>query len=228
MEKPTVVIADGLKLVREATRQVLEQSNRVVVLGEAGDGEEAVRLTKELNPDVALLDIALRGLNGLEAIRQIKRACPRTTVVVLLEDERDVYIRAVLEVGAATFVNKTGGTRELIQRILDVRTGEPVLDGSIALRVLRDFVPSRGPGRISVKEPGLNDSERRTLALAAGGMPNRAIARTLHCSKRDVSAALGQVFEKLEVASRTEAIVAGLRQGLLCWPDVSDGKTAPR
>ena len=119
MRKPTVLIADGLRLIREGTREILERSNRFTVVGEAGDGEEAVRMTVESNPDVVLLDIALPRLNGLEATRQIKGSCPRTAVVVLVENEDDVYVRALVEVGAAGYVNRTARGRDLVQRILD-------------------------------------------------------------------------------------------------------------
>lgn len=211
-ERTTVLIADHLALLREGTRQILEASEGITVVAEAGDGEQAVGQVSELHPEVAVLDIALPRLNGLETTRRIKTCSPGTAVVVLTDSDDDVYVLALLEVGAAAYVKRTARGKDLVRCVLDVRAGEPVLGPALAARLLPRFIPSKRRGQVLADEDPLTSLEHELLLLAARGTPNRAIAAALGCGQLEVRAAFRDMFEKLGVASRTEAIMVGLRR----------------
>lgn len=210
-----VLIADPYSLVREGTRRILETDSDVSVVGEAGDGLLAVESAQRLRPDVALMDIALPLLNGLEATRQIKSLSPETAVLILLAEEYRAYIMVLLETGAAGYLKKTASGRDLRAAVLGAKRGEGLLPQSIAAQILGHFVPVRGYERPFDKTDGLTPFERRLLALSAAGTPNRGLAGALRVAEQEVCCNFATIFKKLGVASRTEAIIAGLRMGLL-------------
>jgi len=207
-----VVIAEDHALVREGTRRVLEQCQDIEVVGEAADGEEAVRRVLELHPDVVLMDIAMPGLNGIEATRRIKSTCPGTAVIVLTAYDDDVYVFALFEAGAAGYLMKTVRGEELAASVRAVHAGESVLSPSVAAKVLARFTT---PGPPTDEANSLTPREKEVLLLAARGLPNKAIAAALGLSHRTVQMHLAHIFHKLGVASRTEAVVTGLRRGWL-------------
>lgn len=209
-----VVMADDHALVREGIRNVLEQHPDIDVVAEAGDGREAVALTLELRPDVVLMDIAMPELNGIEATRQIKEQCPETVILVLTAYDDDRYVFALLEAGAAGYLLKNAHGSELVSAIREVHAGESILSPSVARKVLRKFVGLRGD-RPTHEEATLTEREIEILRLAATGRPNKAIAEDLSVSPRTVQLHLAHVFQKLGVASRTEAVVTGLKRGWL-------------
>jgi DNA-binding NarL/FixJ family response regulator len=209
-----VLIADDHALMREGTRQILEDERGLEVVGEAQDGEEAVALASRLHPDVVLMDIAMPRLNGIEATRQIKEARPAAGVLVLTAYDDDQYVYALLDAGAAGYLLKNVRGVELAHAVRAVAEGESVIDPAIAVKVFRRY---SGPGRAAVRkgiEP-LSERESEVLAMAAKGHTNKAIARQLGLSDRTVQVHLSNIFGKLNVASRTEAVIAALRLGLL-------------
>jgi len=218
-DKIRVVIADDHKVVREGTRELLQKEGDLDVVGEAGDGEETVRLVKELKPDVAIVDIAMPRLNGIEATKQIKVISPSTAVLILTAYEHDQYVFALLEAGAAGYLLKDVRGQEVIEAVRAVRAGESVLHPVVARKALDHFVhpgdKDKGP-RVQV----LTEREREVLRLAARGLSNKEIARDLGLSVRTVQAHLGNVFNKLKVGSRIEAVISGLKQGLLTLEDI--------
>jgi len=218
MDKIRVIIADDHAIVREGTRQLLEREQDMEVVGEAGDGDEAVTLATKLRPDVAIIDIAMPKLNGIEATKQIKALVPSTAVLILTVYDNEQYIFALLEAGAAGYLLKNVHGRELIEAVRAVHNGESVLHPVVASKVLKRFVPSADKAKESPPEL-LSEREREVLKLAAKGMSNREIADQLSLSVRTVQAHLAHIFNKLQVGSRTEAILYGLKSG---WFAVDD------
>lgn len=219
MDKIRILLADDHAVVREGTRELLEQEEDMEVVAEAGDGEEAVRLATVRRPDVAIMDIAMPRLNGIEATKQIKTTCPATAVLVLTAYDDDQYVFALLEAGAAGYLLKDVHADELIKAIRAVRAGESVLHPAIARKVINRFAqPTDEREKKSALEQ-LTERELEVLKLAAKGMTNREIAQELVLSVRTVQVHLSNVFGKLGVGSRTEAVVKGLRKGWLTLKD---------
>lgn len=215
-----VVLADDHALVREGTRRILEQHGDLQVVGEAGDGEEAVALVERLRPDVAVVDIAMPRLNGIEATRRIKAISPATSVLILSAYDDDQYVFALLEAGAAGYVLKDVPGQEVVEAVRSVNAGEAVLHPVIARKVLRRFTAA-GEGGDRPSTAPLSQREQEVLRLAAQGMANKNIARHLSLSVRTVQVHLSHIFDKLGVASRTEAVIHGLRMGWLRLEDLS-------
>lgn len=220
MGKIKVVIADDHVVVREGTRELLEREDDLTVVGEAGDGEEAVRQVTKLKPDVAIIDIAMPKLNGIEATKQIKALYPATAVLILTAYDNDQYIFALLEAGAAGYLLKNVRGQEVVEAVRAVHAGESVLHPVVARKVLNRFVPSSREAR-DREVAELTDRELEVLKRAAKGLSNKDIAEELCLSVRTVQAHLGNIFSKLMVGSRTEAVVHGLRKGLLSLEDLS-------
>lgn len=220
MGKIRILIADDHAVVREGTRRILEQEPDMEVVGEAGDGEEAVNLATSLKPDVVIMDISMPKMDGIEATRLIKAACPSITVLALSAYDDDQFVFSLLEAGAAGYLLKSVRSRELVDAIRAVYSGESVLHPSIARKVLNRFVSASG--KPEGKEPlgMLSDREMEVLKLAAKGLSNQDIAEKLCLSIRTVQGHLGHIFNKLQVGSRTEAVVRALKEGWVTLDDV--------
>ncbi|NQT74128.1 MAG: response regulator transcription factor [Chloroflexi bacterium] len=220
-DKIRIIIADDHKVVREGTRELLQKENDLEVVGEAGDGEEAVDLVKQLNPDVVIMDIAMPRLNGIEATKQIKELFPRMAVLILTGYDYDQYVFALLEAGAAGYLLKDVRGQEVIEAVRAVHAGESVLHPVVARKALDHFVHPESKGEIS-KFQALTDREIEVLRLAAKGHGNKEIAAELDLSVRTIQAHLGNIFNKLKVGSRTEAVIIGLKNGLLTLDDIKE------
>jgi NarL family two-component system response regulator LiaR len=221
LRKIRILIADDHAVVREGTRRILEQEPDMEVVGEAGDGEEAVNLATSLKPDVAIVDVSMPKMDGIEATRKIKAACPSINVLILSAYDDDQFIFSLLEAGAAGYLLKSIRSRELLDAIRAVYSGESVLHPSIARKVLNRFV-STSDRPTESKEPlgVLSDREMEVLKLAAKGFSNQDIAEKLCLSIRTVQGHLGHIFNKLQVSSRTEAVVRALKEGWVTLDDV--------
>ena len=215
-----VLLADDHALVREGTRRLLETEQDVEVVAEAASGEEAVEATKRLHPDIAIMDIAMPGMGGIEATRAIKVFCPETAVLVLSAYDDEPYLMKLLEVGAAGFLLKSVHGRELISAIRAVSRGESVLQPSIAEKIMLRM-SSQTEAQQSMTDL-LSEREFEVLRLAARGLPNKEIARRLGLSIRTVHSHLANIFMKMQVGSRTEAVLLALRQGMISLQDTYD------
>jgi two-component system, NarL family, response regulator LiaR len=215
-----VLIADDHALVREGTRRMLEQEADMQVVGEAGDGEETVKLACELKPDVAIVDISMPKLDGIEATKQIKERCPSVTILILSAYDDDQFIFSLLEAGAAGYLLKSVRSREFVDAVRAVHAGESVLHPSIAKKVLNRFVSSGGKPEAAKPADVLSDREKEILRLATKGLSNADIAKELYLSVRTVQGHLGHIFNKLHVGSRTEAVVRALKEGWVTLDDI--------
>ena len=224
MEKIRVIIAEDHAVVREGTRQLLEQEPDIEIVGEAANGAEAVALVEGTSPDVAIMDISMPVMSGIEATERIKAVRPSTAVLILTAYDDDQYVFALLAAGAAGYLLKDVPSAEVVRAVRSVHGGEPVLHPAIARKVLARFAsegqreePSRDDRAL------LTEREREILRLAACGMSNARIADDLSVSARTVQAHLTHIFDKLAVGSRTEAVIAGLRRGVLHLEDLDEG-----
>jgi NarL family two-component system response regulator LiaR len=221
MNKIKVMLVEDHVLVREGTREMLDREEDLQVVAEAGDGEQAVQLATECCPDIIIMDVAMPKLNGIEATRQIKAANPTTSVLVLTAYDDDQYVFAFLEAGAAGYLLKDVSTSDLIQAIRAVRAGESVLHPAVARKVI-DYFSHRSDRKHDEESDSLErltDREMEVLRLAGKGMTNREIASELTISIRTVQVHLSNVFSKLGVSSRTEAVLHALRLGWLTLED---------
>ncbi len=208
----SVLIAEDHTLVREGTRQLLEKRG-IRVIGEAANGEEAVRLTEELSPDLVLMDVSMPRLNGIEATKIIKQKHPGVAVLVLTAYDDDQYVFALLQAGAAGYILKDAHGDEVVSAVRAVASGESVLAPSIARKVLSRFSAPPQPAPSTAN--ALTDREMDVLRLVARGESNKMIADGLHLSSRTVQGHLSSIFSKFGVASRTEAVLHALKHGLI-------------
>ncbi len=215
-----ILIADDHAVVRDGTRQILEQEKDLEVIAEAADGAEAVKLAGSTKPDVAIIDISMPGMDGIEATRQIKALYPSIAVLILSAYDDDQFVFSLLEAGAAGYLLKSVRGRELIEAVRQVHAGESVLHPAIARKVLNRFVPSSGKAAGQKSAEVLSDREIEVLKYATRGLSNQEIADELVLSLRTVQAHLGHIFNKLQVSSRTEAVVRALKEGWVTLEDI--------
>ncbi len=203
-----VLLADDHGVVRKGVRDFLEEEPDLDVVGEASDGAQAVDMAIALQPDVVVMDIKMPQLSGIEATKRIKASAPQVRVLALSAYDDDPYVWGLLEAGASGYVLKTAESRELISAIRAVAAGRSALDPQIAPRII---------ARAARPTPSsdLTDREREVLSLAARGLTNKQIGHDLNISDRTVQNHLANIYGKLSVQSRTEAVTAALQRGLI-------------
>ncbi len=207
-----VVLADDHAVVRKGICEFLEEAGDIQVVAEAATGAEAVDLTLEHQPDVVVLDIQMPEMSGIEATRQIKAQAPGVHVLVLTAYDDDPYIFAMLQAGASGYVLKTAPSEELVRAVQAVARGESALDPAVTAKVMAQLASGRPSGAQATVE-GLTERELEVLRLAAQGDTNRAIGHKLGISDRTVQGHLANIFGKLGVSTRTEAVLLALKQG---------------
>lgn len=217
-----VVIAEDHAVVREGTRQIVASDPRIEVVGEAEDGQAALDLVSEIRPDVLILDLHLPAVTGIEVARRLQAAGSPTRILVLSAYDDDDYVFAAMDAGASGYLLKTAHGEEVIDAIHAISAGDVVLQGVIAAK----FVKGRGSDQRRLPhEMGLTERELEILCLAAIGLRNKEIADRLFLSLRTVEGHLSHVFNKLGVASRTEAIVHAAALGWLVIPNAESHST---
>jgi len=208
-----VVLVDDHAVLRQGLRRLLEDEPDIEVVGEAANGLEAIAVTRALAPDLVLMDVVMPRLNGLEATKQIKQSNPATAVLVLSAHDDDRYVLGLLEAGAAGYLLKSATAQEVIHAIRAVHAGEAVLHPAIAGRLLtRAARPTTRVALVHSNEL-LTEREVEVLRCAAKGLSNKEIASQLVLSVPTVKAHLVNIFNKMGVGSRTEAVMQALNQG---------------
>ena len=207
-----VVLADDHAVVRKGIREFLEESGDIRVVAEASNGAQAVSLVAEHQPDVAVLDVQMPEMTGIETTRHIKAEYPAVRVLILTAYDDDPYIFALLQAGASGYILKTADSSELTRAVRAVYRGESALDPAVAKRVVQQLTLGRPPGAQATVE-ALTEREVQVLRLAAKGLTNKAIGQSLGISDRTVQGHLANIYGKLGAGSRTEAVTEALKQG---------------
>ena len=207
-EKISVLLVDDHALVRRGFRRMLEDEEDIVVKGEASDGEEAVRLAHQLQPQVIVMDCALPGISGLVATRQILEHNPKAAVLMLSMHSEDTWVRQALEAGARGYMLKNAVDLELVTAIRRVAAGEEVLDPQIARRATLK----------GERETGLTVRELEILQLIVGGLSNKEIAAQLSLSANTVAVHRANIMDALGIHKTAELVVYAIRNGLVNIP----------
>jgi DNA-binding NarL/FixJ family response regulator len=217
IERITLLLADDHAVVRSGTRELLERQPDFHIVGEAVDGEQAVRLTQELQPDVVVMDVRMPKLSGVEATRRIKAENPAVRVLVLTAHDDDEYVFALLQAGANGYLLKTSEIDELVRAIRTVHAGQSALAPTVAGKVVAQFTGGKSlPDVLSQTQDqysGLTERELDILRLVGKGLSNKQIGKELFISDRTVQAHLSNIFSKLGVSTRTEAVMYAVRRG---------------
>jgi DNA-binding NarL/FixJ family response regulator len=209
-----VLLADDQDLVRVGFRMILETQPDVQVVGEAGDGVEAVAATRRLQPDVVLMDIRMPNLDGLQATKQIVAARSGSRVVILTTFDLDEYVYQALTAGASGFLLKNAPPERLIDAVQVVAAGDALLAPSITRRVIEQFARLPPPGGTQALV-GLTDRERQVLQLIARGLSNAEIAERLFVSDATVKSHVAHLLAKLQLRDRVQAVVLAYESGLV-------------
>jgi DNA-binding NarL/FixJ family response regulator len=206
-----VLLADDHVVVRAGIRQFLEQSTDIQVVAEASNGQEACDLLEQFVPDVAILDIQMPAMSGIEVTRWIRAKHLSIGILVLTAYDEEPYVQAVLQAGANGYVLKTAKPEEIVDAVRDVFNGKSVLDSAIAHKLITKL---SGKPEESAVDP-LTDRELQILTLTAKGFTNKAIGMQLSISNRTVQNHLANIFQKMNASSRTEMVMRAVSLGLI-------------
>ena len=221
-ESIRILIADDHAIVREGLRALIDAKPNMEIVGEAADGIEAVLKTRSLQPDVILLDLVMPRMDGIEAIREIKRENPNARILVITSFAEDERVFPAIKAGALGYLLKDSSPQELLHAIRDVYQGRSSLHTTIALKLIREL--SR-PSDLPPTEEPLTEREVEVLRLVAQGLTNQEIAEKLVISERTVGTHVSNILEKLHLANRTQAELYALREGLASLDQTEEGNT---
>jgi NarL family two-component system response regulator LiaR len=216
LEKIRVIIADNHSAFREGLCKLLADEDGLDIIGQAADGEEAVRLSSELKPNVVIIDVKMPKLSGIEATKSIKIASPDTAVLIISAFNDQNYILASLRAGAAGYLTKDTPIRELVAAVRLAHAGDGIIDRGATNKIICHIAEDKAKKKCNLD---IFPRELEVLKLTAKGLLNKEIARDLNISERTVQAHLSNIFSKLDVDSRTEAVLQALKEG---WLDISD------
>ena len=210
MKRIRILLADDHAVVRQGFKMILSAQPDMEIVGEAGNGRQAVELAEQLRPDVVVMDVAMPELNGIEATRRLGESAPHTRVVALSMHKDSVYVREILRAGARGYLLKDSGAADLVSAVRSVASGESYLSPAVSSAVLEDY-------RRHVTNPIdlLTSREREVLQMLAEGKTNKEIAGILNLSVYTVDAHRGRIMEKLNLHSINELVRFAVRNGLI-------------
>jgi two-component system, NarL family, response regulator NreC len=210
-----VLLADDHTIVRQGVKMILSNEPDIEVVGEAEDGRAAVEMAKKLKPDVAVLDISMPGIDGIEATRQIKAALPNIHTLALTMHDDDTYVFQVLKAGGSGYVLKRAAASDLVQAIHAARRGKAFLYPALAKAVVADYLKRVESGEGRESYDGLTEREREVLTLVAEGATNHEISEKLYISIKTVQTHRTHIMEKLGLHDRTMLVRYAVRKGLI-------------
>ena len=210
-----ILLADDHTMVRQGLRKVLEERPEWEVVAEASDGREAVRLAEQHRPDVAIIDVAMPLLNGIETTRQITRRVPGTRVLVLSMHADEAYVTQILQAGATGYLLKDSADVDLMQAVTAVSVGKSFFSPAIARVMLDDYVRQLADKGITDRYESLSEREREIFQLIAEGKTNKEIAALLSVSPSTVETHRGHIMEKLDLHSAAEIVLYAVRRGVI-------------
>jgi NarL family two-component system response regulator LiaR len=219
-DKIKVLLADDHPAFREGLGRLLEEESDIQIVAAVADGQEAATVAAELSPDVAIIDIAMPNLNGIEAIKKIRAGSSKTAVIVLSAYDYESYVLPAIEAGAAAYLLKTVGVREVAGAVRAVHAGQTVLDPTASHKVLSHLAYATGKTPSERTLQRLHPRELEVLRLGARGLSNKEIASSLVISERTVQTHFRNILRKLKVGSRTEAVLHALREGWITLDDL--------
>jgi DNA-binding NarL/FixJ family response regulator len=213
MDITRIIVADDHTLFRDGLKALFRSIPDVEVIGESDTGEAAIDKAAKLQPDVILMDIQMPDMNGIEATRHIVKTSPQVGVIIVTMFEDDDSIFAAMRAGARGYILKGAGQEEMLRAIRAVANGEALFGPAIATRLM-DYFSAPGPDEAFQVFPGLTDRERQVLELIAQGINNKGIARQLTISEKTVRNHVSNIFNKLQVADRAQAIIRARKAGM--------------
>jgi two-component system, NarL family, response regulator NreC len=213
MSKLSVLLAEDHETVREGLKLIINAQSDMEVVGEAADGAAAIRLAKELNPDVIIMDISMPGINGVKATKKVKEVCPQVTVVVFTRHHDESYLQALLQAGASGYVLKQSPTIELLQAIRAAAAGKSYLDPAVTGRVVSAYAGRLDRG--DKRPPLCTDRELEVVKAIAWGYSNKEIAARMKLSVKTVEAHKANCMKKLGLRSRLDIVRYAVLQGWL-------------
>jgi two-component system, NarL family, response regulator LiaR len=209
----SVLLVDDHTMVREGVRAFLVTQSDIMVVGEAGSGEEAIKLAAQHVPDVILMDLIMPEMDGVEATRRVKQVSPRSQVVVLTSYHEDEHIFPALKAGALSYILKDIGAQELASAVRKAAVGEAVLHPRVAARVIKELQGKRADALNPFTE--LSERELEVLKLIADGMSNADMAAKLFLSEKTIKGHVSNILSKLQLVDRTQAAVYAWREGIV-------------
>lgn len=218
--KTKILVVDDHAMLREGMRNLLEQEKDFELVGEASDGEEAVRIAGDLKPDIIVMDIVMPRLNGVEATKQIKAVNPASAILILTAYSDIRYIIGLLEAGACGYLLKNSPGKDVVKAIRAVRAGESVLDPEVTRKLVQRLANLSKSPEERETSGHLTSREMEILKWASRGLSNKEMSEKLFISLRTVKAHMTNIFNKLGCSSRTDAIIKGLKQGYIDLDDI--------
>jgi DNA-binding NarL/FixJ family response regulator len=215
MPKLRLLLGDDHTLVRQGLRKILEERKEWEVVAEVGDGREAIRKVVELKPDVAIIDVGMPLLNGIDATQQIVRRVPETRVLVLSMHSDEAYVTRALQAGATGYLLKDSAGKDLIKGIESVAQGQAFFSPSIARLMLDDYVRRVAGSGIADRYATLSEREREIFQLIAEARTNKEVAELLSISPATVETHRARILQKLDIHNTAELVLYAVRRGVI-------------